>query len=188
MKEVMFWGIDPSIKNTGVVCLNSEGKVLIALDAGNKKKSIFPFVEYAKQATKIADLFNPDNINYIVYEDYSYNSTHKEYSLSEFGGVLKYFIGTTKPASFIYAAPKQVKVFATGSGMASKEIVALHIKSMLDFPKCVSFDITDAGALALLCFFKYQPDIAAKNFRHCDPELLRKRLSIAQHLKREEIF
>lgn len=184
MQKIKFWGIDPSITNTGVCCFSPEDFFSPAVyDGKTFTKGITGFARYGAEACGIAGLFDASCTNYVVYEDYSYGSIHNAYSLAEYGGILKYELYKAG-ANIMFAAPTIIKRFATGNGASEKAVVAQALTEynfgfMKDNP---SNDITDACAMAMLCVFVHAPELAIQNFNK-PKKLLRLRLEVAKGLQ-----
>ena len=184
MPKIRFWGIDPSITNTGVCCFNPDDIFSPAVYEGKTfTKGLTGFARYGAEACGIANLFDNACENYVVYEDYSYGSIHNAYSLAEYGGILKYELYKAG-ANILFVAPTVIKRFATGNGASDKPVVAQALQDY-DFPflkNNPSNDITDACAMAMLCLFVHAPELAIEKFNK-PKKLLRLRLEVAKGIK-----
>lgn len=175
-----FLGIDPSITNTGVVLLNSEGKLLGCTNGSEFTKGLKGFARYEAQAEGIAQYIHELSNDTIVcgYEGYSYNSPHRAFDLAEYGGILKYALRSILRVKCIYLIPPMLnKNFATGHGTASKELMqqaaADECADLLD----TSNDICDAYFLAMFAAFVHGVRNSANK------KLMRKRISLTLKYK-----
>lgn len=165
MRDIFYAGIDPSITNTGLVILDGFGNLACAHDcgAGISKKSASDVQRYLEQARHVADVLANYNIVKIAYEDYSYNSTHRAYSLAEFGGVLKAGIFQRFGLHPVFVAPKRLKKFAAGNGAATKDMMRREALSECGkFSGDTSYDICDAYFLAKYALYLSDTDNARK--------------------------
>jgi len=192
----LFIGVDPSLSNTGLVVLSHTGEVLTV---GNTKEVLKAWHRQSKVirgSTKaqiyrlsivqeyIMDslcgyLVNP-GMAHIGYENYSFDSTNRAFSLGELGGVLK--TGLLKMpwagATFTLVPPTSLKQFAVGHGEVGKEAMmaqaALESSSMAG----QSDDACDAYFLAKLAWYKNAADQVVEHETY--KNLLRSRLEIAR--------
>ena len=167
-REQAYVGIDPSITNTGLVVLDFNGELLLAMDGkdGYKglKKAPNAIRHYIQQVKHITDALAFYDIKAIGYEDYSYNSVHKAYSLAEYNGILKADIARTLEKDVVLIAPKRNKRFAVGNGMAGKEpVMAQAHAECPDLPKGCSEDICDAYFLAKYVWYMNDMRTAARH-------------------------
>ena len=159
----VFAGIDPSITNTGLVILDEKSNLVKAVNGNTayKKKKFCSYIErYLCQVNYIVQILSDYEIIAIGYEDYSYNSVHKAYSLGEYNGILKGKLYEALGVSCFLIPPTTNKLFAVGNGFASKELVSKQAKS-----ECTAFgnpttDITDAYFLAKFVFYRHDPEQA----------------------------
>lgn len=172
-------GVDPSIANTGVVVLDAEdGRLLAAIDgrqglAGEKSKD--PIVRYMAQADYIAKHLDKYQVCKIAYENYSFGSVHRAYSLAEFGGILKARLYGIVKSGIVLVSPMQNKKFACGDYMASKEKMRINaLSECSDLGLKPSFDVCDAYFLALFAWYMLNPEMAVKR----GSKLLRLRLEM----------
>jgi hypothetical protein len=155
---VYYIGVDPSIENTGVFVLNHhlaiESKLIVT-----RKELGHRVLRYAAIAegviTEINKVCTRSDGSIICYEDYSFDSTHKAFSIGELGGVLKVAL-----TQFIYyptlylVAPNTLKLFATGNGGASKELMgAKYLEEHVPETVLPSTDVVDAYYLALMAYY-----------------------------------
>lgn len=155
----MFVGIDPSISNTGVVVLNDAGNIVHAVngkDAYEGKKFFTDIEKYVCQTEYLAK-FVPSN-SIVAYENYSFGSVHRAYSLAEYGGILKAKLYNLN-CDVTLVAPAVNKKFATGYGQASKEsIIEQACTECTSLSKDTTDDICDAYFLAKFAFYKTHPE------------------------------
>lgn len=179
----LFLGIDPSITNTGVVLLGTDGKLIGYVNGGDFTKGLKGFERYEAQAEGIVGFIQGLSCSYdcpIVcgYEGYSFNSPHRAFDLAEYGGILKHALRRWLKAETIYLIPPMVnKNFATGHGTASKELMqqaaADECADLLD----TSNDICDAYFLAMFAAFVNGVRNSANR------KLMRKRISLTLKYK-----
>lgn len=161
-------GIDPSITNTGIVVLDDDCRIVDILNSKTIKvlrtKNPTPcksVSDYLYKTNAIAEfLWKYRDGLHITYEDYSYDSTHRAFSMAEYGGILKSQLLPLLTDELKLVAPTTVKKFATGNGFASKErMVEQAMKEnevIATMPKANrTDDICDAYFLAKLCWYKY---------------------------------
>lgn len=153
-------GIDPSITNTGIVVLDTSGDIVTAYEpskllneeAKSKYDLSHKIFRYKAISDFVRNKFNRltllDKL-IIGYEDYSYASINKSYTIGEFGGVLKLSllnIGCLVRIHFI--PPTVVKYFATGNGSATKKMMVSRFNKDHDNLSNNSHDLVDAYFLA----------------------------------------
>lgn len=164
--NMCYIGIDPSITNTGIVVLDSDGKLIKAADcklAFKNKKFDSDIQRYMGIANYVVSNFPLDKELLIGYENYSFNSVHRGYSLAEYGGILKSTILRLFPKTTItLIAPTANKKFATGSGNATKNMMVKQANSESAELQTISDDICDAFFLAKFTFYMAQPELAAQ--------------------------
>ena len=157
-----FVGVDPSISNTGVVVLDSLGNVTGVYNSrqGSKRSSNESDIAfYMRRADDIAEYLRSATDGYvdaIGYEDYSYDSVHRGYSLAEYGGILKSRLMPL--ASPHLLAPGTVKKFATGNGLASKAMMKAaatkESRVLSDLPaRQRTDDVCDAYFMARMAWY-----------------------------------
>ena len=122
----MYAGIDPSVHNTGVVVLHSTGALACNFngkEAYTRKKFATDIERYICQADYIVQRLQQYSIHSIGYEDYSFNSVHRAFTLAEYGGILKAKLHETLHVPLLLISPLGNKKFATGYGYAEKHMV-----------------------------------------------------------------
>lgn len=158
-------GIDPSIANTGVAVVSSEGKLLKYINGreGCRGKYTCDIEKYVAQADYIISELTGLSVGFIAYESYSYQSTHKAYSLAECNGVLKASLFALCPKPLLYMAPMRLKKFATGNGHADKTMMIDRAKAeCAELGEKPTSDICDAFFLAKYAFYVASPQTAYK--------------------------
>lgn len=175
-------GIDPSISNTGLAVLNYMANPVMLAEPGTwvlKKDKKHKILRYSAIADKLVEaiLTLPYITDCIVgYEDYSFDSVNKAFSIGEMGGVLKTKLMEVVgiKVSLYLLPPKTLKLFATGYGAATKEQIYNQFKLEItkDYEYVTNDDIIDAYYLAVMASLigKVMPKIPA--------DLLRSRLEV----------
>lgn len=170
-------GIDPSITNTGLVIIDSQGVIIEKVDGSDiYQNNKFDGIDrYIAQAEYITGYLNRYSVSRIAYEDYAYSAVHKAYSLAEYGGILKAAIYRSCGLEPFLVAPKKLKKFASGNGSATKMI--MKKQAMLEgVSQDTSYDICDAFFLAK--YMLYLSDtVAARKMDAHNPKL-RSRLEL----------
>ncbi|WP_346666092.1 crossover junction endodeoxyribonuclease RuvC [uncultured Mailhella sp.] len=184
-------GIDPSITNTGVVLLDERGRTLATYNSKTgcrKKDYASDILFYRSRADEIISFIrerSADGLSAAVYEDYSFDSVHRTYSLAEYGGILKMTLMTAFPnTAFHFSAPATIKKFATGTGTATKEM--MRDKAVFESALIANlgagertFDVCDAYFMASMA--RYVHEELRDIIKGCqDKALLRMRLELAK--------
>lgn len=161
LKSRVWVGVDPSISNTGLVALDMLGNLILAIDGSDAYGKAYSsdIEKYLAQADYLKNALNDYEVARIGYENYSFDSVHRAFSLAEFGGVLKSRL-VQWPLTLV--APRRVKKFATGNGGASKDMMREQASREHDALRCASEDICDAYFLALYALYKDRPNEMAK--------------------------
>ena len=193
MAHDVFVGIDPSVSNTGIVCLGTNGEFIAA---GNGRDFFSPknctghkaydVRRHIAQVEGICRFLSEFHVLAIAYEDYSFGSTHRAYTLAEFNGILKSGLLAVYGKAPFFIAPTANKKFATGYGNAGKEWVQARAveecPGLAALPKReLTPDVCDAWSLACLAWYVAMPEQAAKTDTGND--LLRTRLEIASSIR-----
>lgn len=163
--ELVHIGIDPSITNTGVAVINSDGKLVKFLNGrdGCRGKYVCDIEKYVAQADYIIAQLTAFTVGFIAYESYSYQSVHKAYSLAECNGILKASLFSLHPEPLLYMAPMRLKKFATGNGHADKSMMIARAKAECsELGAKPTSDVCDAFFLAKYAFYVSSPQIAYK--------------------------
>lgn len=169
---MFYLGVDPSIKNTGAVLLDSQGQLVEAWDCGTSLRTK-GFSRYSEQALLLCQNIVQYHVDISCgYEDYAYLSVHRAYDLAEYGGILKqHLVGHVK--ELFLASPNSVKRFGTGYGLSDKRAMCKAAATECGELQGKSDDICDAYFLALLAAYRH-------GVRKCeDKSLLRERISLA---------
>ena len=164
----VYVGIDPSISNTGVVVLSAyDGKPVEGVNGGiacKSKKFSCDIQRYSAQADYIASKLDAYDVKGVAYENYSYNSVHKAFSIAEYNGILKRaLLEIGHGQDILLVAPATNKKFATGHGTADKHMMIEQAlvegltASGLDCHKLTD-DICDAYFLARMAFYVFDVD------------------------------
>ncbi len=163
INEKVHIGIDPSIANTGVAVINSEGNLIKYINGrdGCHGKYTCDIEKYVAQAEYIIAQLSNLSVGFIAYESYSYQSTHKAYSLAECNGILKASLFSLHPKPLLYMAPMRLKKFATGNGHADKSMMIARAKAECSaLGSKPTSDICDAFFLAKYAFYVSSPQAA----------------------------
>ena len=162
---IYYMGVDPSIENTGCVVMNKDYTQLGAIEPSryveNRALLKHKVLRYGTIAHKLVELIwfplEPGSTIILCYEDYSFHSTNKSYSLGEMGGVLKTALLTMPQinVALYLVPPLTLKLFATGNGGASKNMMLKAFRG--DIPEgylpSPSTDIVDAYYLAMMSLY-----------------------------------
>lgn len=141
-------GIDQSLTGTGVVVLDNGG-VLLSHTLINPGK-LRGVERLAYISLTVGDIIRTYNVTNAMMEGYSYDSVHRGMDLAELGGVLKLMLYTSK-VHFKTPSPSQVKKFATGKGLATKERVMEAVEKNWGV-KIIDDNIADAFVLAKIAY------------------------------------
>ena len=173
-----YLGVDPSITNTGLVVLDSKMKVVRVAESNKTLKN--SVVRNAKiERLKLLRDFLLDTIEDYSeikagYEDYSYQSINKSFTLGELGGVYKVALWERTEEEPLFVPPGKLKRFATGHGSASKDqMVAMAEREGFTG---YSHDICDAYFLAKYAYYQAAPKETVKY--EPNKKLLRSRLEV----------
>ncbi len=191
-----FVGVDPSITNTGLVVLDSSGSLCGCVNGrAYDDKRLEPIRRYDRIATWLSlymeDCMEPPASEYCIgYEDYSYGSVHRGFSLAEFGGVLKLRLHGSEQSSLMLIAPSSNKLFATGHGHATKEEVMAQAgrecQELYKLPKKeLTSDICDAYFLAKAAWYANAPAEAVLR-NETNRAMLRGRLEMVTEWKNKK--
>jgi len=205
----LFVGIDPSVANTGLCILGEPplrdryievGQVMKLSCSKDKPHSILRYTDIAQ--TVALEIFesmftinavweeaNPDSealgkpVDIIIgYEDYSYGSVNKPYTLGELGGVLKTkLLLTFQSVNMVMVPPTKLKLFATGNGGATKGMMGKQFRT--EVGKVVdgvtpSNDCIDAYYLAQYAKYALYPNMVVNDVATYR-QMLRHRLTVA---------
>ncbi|MDR0418380.1 MAG: crossover junction endodeoxyribonuclease RuvC [Puniceicoccales bacterium] len=149
-------GIDPSLRGTGLAVLNVKNRDEMDLIFSQtvkvpSKESLLTCTRRIFEAiSEVVEHFQP-TICAVEQTIYVQNFQTAQIMGIARGAVLTATAIHCLPA-FEYA-PLRIKQAICGYGRASKEQISKMIQAILKIPMNVSFDETDAAAVALCCFF-----------------------------------
>ena len=192
----MFYaGIDPSITNTGIVLLAEDGSLTGAINSRkyDDDKTLDGVLRYARICVCLCNALKATtDRNFLAgYEDYSFGSTHRAFSLAEFGGILKKSLYDAGARGISLFAPAWNKKFATGNGTAGKE--QMMEQAVAECPqlkeacpgKELTSDVCDAYFLAKAAWYLGTPaEAVVKN--ESNRARLRPRLEMVKEWKTKE--
>jgi Holliday junction resolvasome RuvABC endonuclease subunit len=196
--SALFVGVDPSLTNTGVVLIGTDGSVLGAYNSKLSPKvpkrsmpdfDLLRLDGIARFAVDAITRHTPKCWNcrvHVAYEDYSMHSEHRAFALGELGGVLKVALFTAF-GHLVTVAPTRLKKFATGTGTATKKAMvaraATESAHLTSLPRAQrTDDVCDAYFLAKYAWYVFAPEAAAEHETHRD--LVRTRLELALETRR----
>jgi len=195
--EEYFLGIDPALGNTAGVLINNRGDIRHYFnskyrDTKSKPKSdgyeIKRLIEIGHFVrAELSQVLSGTYKLSVCYENYSFESTNRSFSLGELGGVLKTtlfeFTGDVN-----LVEPKRLKKFATWKGNASKD--SMMAQALLEAPylaiipkKEFTDDVADAYFLAKYAWYMSNPESAIANESFTD--YLRRRIEVCQKTVRQ---
>ena len=178
----MYAGIDPSVRNTGVVVLHDTGELACSCngkEAYRGKNFATDVARYICQADYIVRHLQQYDIRSIAYEDYSFNSVHRAFTLAEYGGILKARLHEALHVPLLLVSPSTNKKFATGYGYAEKHMVMRQAIAECADLYDASDDICDAYFLAKYALYKDNAALAVRLDKGNDN--LRLRLEVVTH-------
>jgi len=202
-------GIDPSLTNTGICILDGETGALLRLGeskhalkdwhrlpAEDRNSAMGQLSRLAMIKDYVEDILIAQLVDYdlsatrvhICYEDYSFDSQNRAFSLGELGGVLKASIITlpVRTLHFSLVAPTAVKQFAVGQGNCTDKHplmaqAVMECPSLMEMAEGIlSSDLCDAYFLAKMAWYKGFPEWAVANEENKD--IFRLRLEVANKL------
>lgn len=140
--ELRVVGIDQALRNVGV-CLNYGGKLTALLFKEPNSRGAERLSSLRRRILLHTTAHMPD---LVAMEGYSFNSTHRAFDLGEIGGILKVEFHDLK-IPVIVIPPKQLKLFVTGDGDASKDKVIKYVAQRYRY-LTANDNIADAIGLA----------------------------------------
>ena len=166
-KERVILGIDPgtTIMGYGIVKVVGKDAQLIALGVIELKKYTDHYTKLKKTFDRVLSLieqYHPDEM--AVEAPFFGKNVQSMLKLGRAQGVAISAALSRSIPIFEYA-PRKIKMSITGQGNASKEQVALLLKSLLkikELPK--DLDATDGLAAAMCHFYQSNVPVAAKSF------------------------
>jgi Holliday junction resolvasome RuvABC endonuclease subunit len=121
----LFFGLDLSTTNTGVVAINEEGKIVIVeLVSPNKAKCLDDrVVEILKELQSLYDKYSKDFEIYASIESSALYGKGKRNELAMLNGAVYFFLKVNGVETTL-VPPSRLKKYATGNGRASKDDMA----------------------------------------------------------------
>lgn len=180
----VYAGIDPSVKDTGIVVLNGEGRVLETCDVygGTHVNDVEDIARYRRIADNTGEFLEEYGDISACYEHYSFNSPHKAFTLAELGGILKARVIPLCKGGFGLVPPTTVKTFATRDAFAEKP--AMMDAAGREAGLNASSDVCDAYFLAKFAWYAYAP--AETVVKHeTNRALLRHRMEVVKKWKEQ---
>ena len=177
-------GFDPSLNSFGycIIETKTSGYILNTYAGTIKTKNSRNIFKSFKIVQDLEDLQLFEHSRFVGIEHYHYKAYSSNiYELGELGGLIRYQC-YKKKTSLVEVPPSQVKEFATGNGLASKETVQAaackFLKSFEIIQKFRNSDESDAFWLALigLCLHKLEAKDFALN-------LTRTQWNVLWHIK-----
>lgn len=186
-----FLGVDPSLTNTAGVLLSAEGEIkhyfnskhrdvcsVKLTDKNFEIKRLAEMGEFLK--TELATVLTGNFDLVVCYENYSFGSTNRAFSLGELGGVLKTsLLLFTEDIHLV--EPKRLKKFATWKANASKD--CMMEQAVLEAPYLATIpareftnDLADAYFLAKYAW--YMKDTKNAQAYETHREYLRRRIEV----------
>lgn len=143
----LFVGIDPSIRNTGLCIIDFNQEPSVSLFDVSKlgkvsKDQIERFIDIPNLIISAIEAAIVDYNNIILhvgYEDYSYHSTHKAFTLGELGGCIKTNLVKLKDKNNIndinitMVPPTKLKKFASKDGTVPKSIMMQCFSNTIEY-------------------------------------------------------
>jgi crossover junction endodeoxyribonuclease RuvC len=143
-------GIDPSLQKTGIIIMNSSGKVIHEELIKPKKLKSIARLKMIKD--RLIHLLKVHKVTVVAIEGYSFGSRGRAtFSLGELGGVLRLSL-LENNFKFFDVSPSSLKSFVAENGAADKVMMrqAVIRKYRLDISED---NICDAYGLARMCLF-----------------------------------
>lgn len=157
--NIMLAGMDVSMSNTGIACIQdceSENSLLVGSfgtkpgendfirgqDAGN---NLCPMLMRSKTGKKY--LTNLKSCNHIAIEGGALNATHGAYRLGRYCGML---LANFNIQSITEIAPTSLKKYITGYGRSDKAVVTKYICQKFNVPESFIANDDESDALSLL--------------------------------------
>lgn len=146
--EHIIAGIDPSLQKTGLIIMNSQGKVLAEELIKPKKLKSIARLKYIKD--QLMKHLKEHKVTIVAIESYSFGSRGRAtFSLGELGGVLRLAL-VENNYRYFDVSPSSLKSFVAENGAADKVMMrqAVIRKYRLDISED---NICDAYGLARMC-------------------------------------
>ena len=141
----MFLGIDQSLRSSGVVVVSESQDLIYRGTVTPGKLTGAPRLACIRDAI-CSVLASTPSVCYAALEGYSIESTNRSFDLGELGGLVRLVLHDAG-IPFVVVAPKSLKLFVSGDGSATKELMreAVLKKWGIDFDQD---DECDAFGLA----------------------------------------
>lgn len=146
-----FVGVDVGLRFPAVGVVSQAGRVVAAssFTIGGDLRGARRLAEIRRRAIDFVAPWGP--ILGAAIEGPSLGSTHREYDLGEASGVLKSWLYELYEVEPQVVEPTRLKLYATGSGSAGKDLVMQYVVRDLQFP-VADDDAADAAVLAHIAF------------------------------------
>lgn len=175
MGKKYFIGIDPSIRHIGIVIIQKPNTIVLEkLLIPNGKTEFNYLPEIFENVKSIVETYQP---SIVVLEGYAHNKHFKAHQIGEVGGIIKLALIQLKQKTLVIP-PRQAKIFITGSGKSTKDLVLLNIykKYGLEFNNS---DLADAYVLSLIGYYydNYNDKYEFANLTNKQKEVIMKCIS-----------
>lgn len=149
-------GVDPGTRKLGYGIL-ADGKAVSWGTLQSHKKTRVSRIQSLYEKLKNLDIYN---VHVVAVETPFYNPKAKYrkdtiQALGEARGMIM-CLALYLDAGYFDCEPKKAKKSATGNGNASKQLVNQMIRAQFCIPYEIGFDASDALAVALCCWNRYQ--------------------------------
>lgn len=149
MSAPLVAGIDPSLTSSGVVVLDESLSATPTLVRSKGKRD----ASWQERAGRCADLAKRiadacQGVQLAVVEGPAYGHSAKSGFFDR--AMLLGLILEHLPCPYAVASPASIKKWMASTGSAPKALVAARVGRMLPDLQAVSFDVTDAAAMALM--------------------------------------
>lgn len=158
-EDIVSLGIDHAIRHIGVVAISSPSEIIHqAVIKPKLEDGIERLKEIYDSIKEAIDKIKP---NIVVLEGYAFNKPFQAHQIGEIGGIIK-LLCAIKKQQVVTVPPKRVKIFATGSGNATKDLVLLSVYKNFG-QEFKNSDLADAYVLALIGYCKLKPNAIKLN-------------------------
>lgn len=147
-------GIDLALGHSGVIVIDANKKVMHQAIIRPKETNIRRLYVIKDAVLNIINRFKP---NIVVLEGYAFNKPFRAHQMGEIGGIIR-LLTYLHNIPLLVIPPKRVKIFACGTGRATKEeiIKGVYYNWGLEF---TDSDLADAYVLALMGLYYVWPEI-----------------------------
>jgi len=126
-KSDIFIGIDPSLRATGIIVLDENGKIKDQKLLCTKQKDVDRLIFLREKLTEALTTLNKENIIKLVcMESYSFASKGMQFSIGEMGGIYK-LVMKDLGLPFTMVAPTVLKKYVTGKGNCKKDLILKEV-------------------------------------------------------------